>query len=412
MIATPARNSTLRHVLPLTLGLAFGLRAALGWMHPFILPDSADYKQLAHALATFRPYVAGEYVASRMPGYPLFLAGVQALGGGDRATVVLQALMGALIVWTIYVIGKRISTATALLAATLAAFDPLSLGFSASVLTETPFTLCLVVSVWLCVRIVENKKGLQAWRLWVALGVVWGVGVYLRASALWAIVPLSLAAAFFVQLPRRRMVALLVPPLISLALVFALLTPWVVRNYSIFHSRPFRMTTLEGISLYEAVYPDADGGPKQDIINRDLPPDMKALGEAERNDEWNRRAWEYIRTDPVRIAKLAVLKIGRTWSPWFHAADFKAGPIQWLMALWYVPLLALAILGLFGGMRHDLLILLLIPISYFTAIHALFLGSVRYRVPLMPLVCIFAAQGVIVVIRRLGKAQPLEPREV
>jgi hypothetical protein len=36
-----------------------------------------------------------------------------------------------------------------------------------------------------------------------------------------------------------------------------------------------------------------------------------------------------------------------------------------------------------------------IPILYFTALHALFLGSVRYRAPLMPIVCIFAAAAII-----------------
>jgi hypothetical protein len=64
------------------------------------------------------------------------------------------------------------------------------------------------------------------------------------------------------------------------------------------------------------------------------------------------------------------------------------------MTLWNVPLLALALLGLAFRMRRDLLLLLLIPIAYFTAVHALFLGSVRYRTPLMPLVCLLAAHAI------------------
>lgn len=37
-------------------------------------------------------------------------------------------------------------------------------------------------------------------------------------------------------------------------------------------------------------------------------------------------------------------------------------------------------------------------VAYFTVVHALFLGSVRYRVPLMPLVDLAAAVGAVVVV--------------
>ena len=97
--------------------------------------------------------------------------------------------------------------------------------------------------------------------------------------------------------------------MLAVGIVFAMLTPWLVRNYGQFHSGPFRLTTLEGISLYEAVYPEADGGPKQDKINKQLPPDIAVLNEAQRNDEWNRRGWEYVRTEPLRVGKLAYAKI-------------------------------------------------------------------------------------------------------
>jgi 4-amino-4-deoxy-L-arabinose transferase-like glycosyltransferase len=322
--------------------------------------------------------------------------------------MVLQGVMGGMIVLLTYALGKRISQNAGLLAAALVAIDPLSVGFSAALLTETPFTLCLMVALWLCLRIVEIGELPKSWRLWVALGIVWGMGVYLRASALWAIFPLCIALDYFTNSPLKNARSVLVwvgVPLLPLILVFALLSPWLIRNYAIFHSGPLRLTTLEGVSLYEAVYPQANGGPKQDQINQNIPPEMQSLDEAQRNDEWGRRAWSHIAGDPLRIAKLALIKIGRTWSPWFNAADFSARPIQWAMVLWNVPLLVLALAGLCSTMPRGLRVLLLIPLGYFTAVHALFLGSVRYRAPLMPLVCLLAAHGILQALKSLRGGQ-------
>jgi hypothetical protein len=427
------RDAVNRRWLPLILGLAVGIRAALGWMHPFLLPDSADYETLGHAIAQGQSYACGTfavgptgdvipYVASRMPGYPLFLAAVFVLGGGVKTVMVLQGFMGGMVVLLTYLLGKRISVNSGLVAAILAAFDPLSIGFSAALLSEAPFTLCLMGALWLCLRIADGRvvgacsvpssdehlrpAWHRSWRLWIALGVLWGIGVYLRASALWAIVPLGLAASLLAAPRRRRVVAAMVS-LIPLGIVFVLLAPWLIRNYLIFHSGPLRITTLEGISLYEAVYPGATGGPIQDQINRNIPPDMKSLNEAQRNDEWNRRAWANIRDEPLRIAKLALVKIGRTWSPWLNAADFSARPIQWAMVLWNAPLLIFALGGVISRMRQDLLIILVIPLGYFTAVHALFLGSVRYRTPLMPLICLLAAHGIMQAAKRLSRGQRL-----
>ncbi len=425
----------LRRWLPLIVGLAVGIRISLGLMHPFHLPDSLDYDTLARALVAHQPYACGNqnpaaadvapYLASRMPGYPLFLAAIYALGGGVKAVMVLQGLMGGMIVILTYLIGKRLHEPAALLAALLLALDPLSIGFSAALLSETPFTLCLLASLWLCLKVLpqvvptpssavrtpcgtdraHSHSKARSLLPWFALGILWAIAVYLRASALWLILPLSLAAS-----PRRLLAASLIP----LALTLALLSPWLIRNYSLFHSGPFRLTTLEGISLYEAVYPAADGSPKQDQINRALPPDIQTLNEAQRNDEWSRRAWSHITSDPARLARLALDKIARTWSPWFNAAEFRAPPIQWLMSLWNIPLFACALLGIAISFRRSrrAAALLLIPILYFTALHALFLGSVRYRVPLMPLVCLFAAAGIFHLLKCLRLSKRLSSAAV
>jgi 4-amino-4-deoxy-L-arabinose transferase-like glycosyltransferase len=373
--------------LALIIGIAVGLRLGLALVFKTHYPDAADYDALARALLEGRPYEVGGNIASRMPGYPLFVAAIYAIAGySERAVLIAQALLAIPMLAFTYLIGRRISRSTGLLAAALVALDPLTVGFSAAPLSETPFTLCLLIAVWLAIKLLERP----GWSRWIALGLTWGVAVLMRGSALWCIVPLAAMAA----LGRRGdLVQRIAGPVVAIALTFAVLTPWLARNYSHFHSGPLRLTTLQGISLYEAVYPEADGGPRQHAIP--LPPAMAPLDEAQRNDEWSRLAWKHIREDPARILRLAPIKFARTWSPWFNAAEMQSPLLWWGMVLWSIPLFGLALLGIFVmplSWRHKGI--LLVPIVYFSLLHSVFLGSVRYRVPLMPIVCIFAAGGI------------------
>jgi hypothetical protein len=46
-----------------------------------------------------------------------------------------------------------------------------------------------------------------------------------------------------------------------------------------------------------------------------------------------------------------------------------------------------------------MLALLLLPAAYFTLIHMVFVGSVRYRLPAMPFIFILAAVGLCALLR-------------
>ena len=46
---------------------------------------------------------------------------------------------------------------------------------------------------------------------------------------------------------------------------------------------------------------------------------------------------------------------------------------------------------------------LLFPVIAFTLLHTVFVGSVRYRVPIMPMVMVLSAVGVTVIIRSVKR---------
>ncbi len=412
--------------LTLIVLAALIVRALVAWIHPFLLPDSFDYDTLARRIMLGKSYQVTGMLAKRMPGYPLFIAGVYAIFGiSHLALLLVQAFCGALLSWVVYLIGRRISPAVGLVAAALTAADPLLICFAAALLSEIPFTLVFMISLLLLVEILESRHADgNLWR-WALFGLCFLIGVYIRAEVSLCIFPL-LAWVLFAGCRRNLPVAdsasdtagiksngpdqparwsriqnffhskrwggLGVGASTALAIVFVGLLPWWIRNNRLFGHDFFRFTTLQGISLYESVYSGATGGPRQSHIP--LPASMRKMNESQRDLAWTRRAFGDIFDHPLRIARLAVIKIARTWSPWLHARGYARPWINISLTIWYVPIFFLAMIGVFArGLPSRLLGVLLIPILYFTVMHALFLGSVRYRVPVTPLVMLLAAAG-------------------
>ncbi len=393
--------------------VALLLRAGLAMIHPMFFPDSRDYNALAHTILAGTTYEVRGLFASRLPGYPVYIAVFEYFFGPTPMAVLLsQAICGSLTVLLVFLVGRRVNKRVAIIAALLAAVDPLSVAFSATLLSEIPFTLVMMFSLWLCMNIMENPRPITPWLL---LGLSWGIATYLRGEAVLLIFPLiGWGGWMCIKNQAGHRLGIYLKMTVSLLLMIACLMPWWIRNYRIFGQDFFRMSTLQGISLYEAVYPQATGGPRQSDIRP--PPSIKNLNESQRDLAWTRRAWRCVFADPLRIAWLAVIKIGRTWSPWLHARHYRKWWIKVPLMLWTIPQFALALWGLLGT-RHaaipaGILGILLLTILYFSMMHALFIGSVRYRVELLPLVDLLAAAGLVRLVascRLQGVPQPPAP---
>lgn len=370
--------------------VALALRAIVAIAHPFYLPDSVDYSALAKAIVGGRAYEVHGMLAQRLPGYPIFIAAFYYVFGFHHLPVLLaQAGLGALTVVFTAMLGRCVSPVVGLLAGALAAIDPLGIGFAASLLSEPLFTCVFILSLILLRRLMENPS--PPW-LWICFAVLWAIAVYVRAEVSLCLFPL-LAWAVYVApkgIQRRKSIK---GSMVTLLVVLVCLMPWWMRNYGLFHQDFFRFSTLQGISLYEAVYSGATGGPRQsDLV---IPPSIRHLNESQRDLAWTHLAFMEMIHHPWRIIRLAFVKIARTWSPWLHAKGYANPAINVVLTLWYVPMFILAIMGLWRyPIRTPLFGILLVPIVYSTCMHAVFIGSVRYRVPVMPLVVILAAIGV------------------
>jgi hypothetical protein len=98
----------------------------------------------------------------------------------------------------------------------------------------------------------------------------------------------------------------------------------------------------------------------------------------------------------------------RFWMPWPNAAEFSGWGLRIAAAAYFIPLLIAAALGwILGPRNYWAWVLTLGPILYFSAIHAVFLGSLRYRLPAEYPLCIAAAVGLRIACQ--GFVRPVRP---
>lgn len=249
-------------VYALLLTAAFSFRVAVARLLPNDAPDDGRvYDQIARNVIERHVYSHDSeppYAPSliRMPGYPLFLAGVYSLSAHNDKTAVriVQALIDTATCGLIALVAffwepdekrKRRSSIAAL---ALAALCPFTMIYVATILTETPtmfFAVGMCLTATLALRATSQRKTLL---LWVATGLIAGIAVLFRPdSGLFALalgltlVVATLTRASDVKLTRKWEEMLYRTARTSyLGAVFSLafclvLVPWAIRNYRVFH---------------------------------------------------------------------------------------------------------------------------------------------------------------------------------
>ncbi len=112
--------------------------------------------------------------------------------------------------------------------------------------------------------------------------------------------------------------------------------PWWVRNARVYGR--FVPTALwMGASLYDGLNPRATGASDMIPFLRD--PEIWPLDEQDQDAELTRRAIAFAREQPGRVLGLAVVKLGRYWSPWPNAAGFRSWAVAVASAVVELPIL-------------------------------------------------------------------------
>ena len=393
-----------RLALWLLLLTAMALRLGWGLSRPTDaesldkLPDQREYLVLARnllhgqGLKFVDERFGDEVLAFRVPGYPLLIA---ACGGSVRVVRAVQALLDTATVLAAYLLARQwLHAGPSLLAAALVGFNPFLIYFTGLILTETVFTTMLV---WGMLLLVSSPAGEgPTWRgtfAWLAGGLLLALSVLVRQSALPLPILLAVSAAIANRhrgAPYHRRWPLPVGATILL-LTLLVLFPWAYRNWRVLDQWVWT-TTNGGITAYDGLNPDATGASDQSFV-RSMP-ELRTMNEVDRSRHLGELAADFARQHPRRAAELGLIKAGRTWSP-VPLSDEYRGAKYWVVGLAYsLPFDLLVILGLTTGrLSRSVKVFLLLPAIYFTAIHMLSVGSLRYRIPVEPPMAVVAASA-------------------
>jgi 4-amino-4-deoxy-L-arabinose transferase-like glycosyltransferase len=316
-----------------------------------------------------------------LPGYPAFLAAVRALAGeSPRSVYAAQALMGALGVWLVWAAGRRLLGDTGgLLAAALLAFNPHQIHMGSLVLAEGISATLMAAMLHAAVR-TDAALADRPWGAALAFGLVLGLSALVRSPLAFVGAALGLGLVVAHRREPRSWAALVLAGLVGLAVV----SPWLIRNYRLWGEPVY--TTKVGFQMYVGHNDYATGTFVADPVPRHAP---EQYTELERDRLLLRETLEWIGAHRIRTLQLAGIKLAELWNP----VPEKARGLQYAVGLgWSSLFLALAALGLaLGTLRLRVLRWPYVMVASYMAILLPAFASTRYRLPLDPVLAVFAA---------------------
>ncbi len=405
---------TYRWSLFLAFLVAFGLRLGVtqhyqglsGPLDEGAFPDQLEYEKLAWSLSAGKGYgyVEGKPTALRTPGTSLTLLPVYLIFGRSLAAAriwicLLSALTCLVSAWLAREAFGRLA---GIAAAALLVFDPGHFYYAQHLVSEVPYGLFSVLGTVLAYKAFTATRGAVPWAL--AAGFVLGFAMLVRPQLV-LILPFGALVALFVPSDLRARIWKLA--LLQATCAVAVLVPWVVRNAMVMGSPT--MGTISGLLFWGSHNEDVVGHPwtigswmpVDDLLGEDWPED-----ELEQNAVAWQRGFDYLEANPEVLPRLTFHKLRRFFSPYAGTRN-RILKLSWAAAWWGVG--PLFLFGLFVAWRRDgtLSILLGLHLTVSLAITVLFHGAVRYRHVLNPLIVVYAALCLAVILPALlGRLRP------
>lgn len=376
--------------------------------------DALYHVEWAQSLARGQDYQPGPFF--RAPGYPWFLAAIlRIFGDGLLAPRIVQAFVGAGSCALVYALGARLfDRRTGLAAAAISAVYAMLVYFDGELLLPVLEVPTCLLAVLCTARFADKPTARAALVAGLALGVaaivrpnvlLWGtvVGVWMLARGGQPLVGQALVA--------RARQALLYGAAALLAIL-------PITAYNAFVGGDTVLISSQGgLNLWIGNNPNSDGstaiapgtrpdwwGGFHDTVSQAQAHEGRELRPSEVSQHYAARAWDWIASEPGAAARLFAWKMRLFWTDHelgnnqdevFFAHEF--GPILRIDPIGFGLVAPLGLVGLMISARRWRRIgpaWLFVPT--WCASVVLFFVCARFRIPMIPVLGIFAAHTIVV----------------
>jgi len=367
--------------------------------------DAEFNRQWGEAVAAGRTFMPGPYF--RGPLYPWMLGGIYRLAGrSDLAPRLVQVVLGSLSCVLVYLIGTRtFSFGVGIVAGLAAAGYWIFLYFDAELLDATLSMFLVLLMLWFMVIGGDRRK--IGW--WGLSGLTFGLAAIARPNVL---IFAPVALFWIILLERARPARALAGLAAFVIATAAVIAPVTIRNAVVGQDRVLIASTA-GVNLYIGNNPHSDGmsaivpgtpaefwpGYRAQVRRAEQAAGRK-LKPSEVSAYYAGEALKFIREHPRAAARLLARKVAIFWSGWEVSNNqdirFITGtytPVVRYLPLTFTVVAPLGLLGLLVAMRRQAgrhLPLWGFVLSYMVGV-VIFFVNARYRLPVVPVLMIFAA---------------------
>jgi 4-amino-4-deoxy-L-arabinose transferase-like glycosyltransferase len=336
------------------------------------------------------------------PVYPYILASVFKIFGvftnkSFMAILTFNSLCSALTCLPIWMIGQHLfGRATAAASSWVWAFLPTAVSFPTRWVWDTSLSALLLASlIWASYEVRESGR----MRSWAGYGALWAFAILTNPSLL-ALLPFFLG--WLVVEARRRTTQWKGLTAVAALVLFAGVTPWLVRNYLVFDKMMLFRSNF-GLELYLGNNPEVPDSWSWWLHPNDNDQErikFLQMGEIPYMAAKQRRALQFIRTHPSDFGRFVFHRFADNWFGTFESPVDVLGAKSWSLRgtiIWNCTFAFLTFFGLwlanrlFAGEVFPLAISIIVfPVVYYIS-HS----SLRYRHPIDPVMTLYASFFVV-----------------